>query len=765
MTVSQLGGVVSGWIISFAIATVICAAAALGVIEIRWASKQTLLRRLAQMLRDISQYMDGGAPAHHRDDASDKRPLDNIPIPGTIHHSAPALNHVRIAYRGSEAGWYNVLPANALISCIEGDEVIKKIIRASRVAPDIFAHDLHPTLLHFAEFVQLLPASESHHHANPGGLLAHTLETVLHALTIRTGYLLPLGASAEVIAAQRDFWTYAVFLAALLHDVGKPMTDLKIQWKRGKTSEPVLWSATAGSLNDCAATEYFVGFKKKSERNYDSHAKLGAMLLQRLVPGPTLASMAHVPAGLQELNQYLGGERRGALHEIVQKADQESTRRNLATGSRARFSSARAVPLIERLMGAMTSMFVEGSHLPLNRDGAAGWVYDDCVWLVAKRLADSVREFVLRQEENEEAGFPGDAKNDRLFDAWQEYGYIRINPATGQAIWRVVVTGTNQAGEIAYSHELSVLCFPVAKVWTDLSQIPEAMSGTIEVLPAASQGKTSRDHQSQRPLEDCDAVPMPGDSPEPVDWKKVPAPKFVTRDNRTSKKKTTADTDDLLDERDTAEAEARNARRDKDRRQQEAGSETETGPAHQNDAEEANPEQAPRQQDMADATSAHPFPVPLPIEKLPALKQKGNKEPSALAVDFMKWVQQNLADGSMKHNEAGAPVHFIEYGMALVSPLIFRLYAAANGGQKASAASEDDGDFAMRVQRELLRAQWHATAPGGKNVWTLYVSKKGGQAANKLAAVVLKDPRLWVMPVPPPNPFISAKSDPSGPLP
>ena len=753
MTVSQLGGVVSEWLFSFVIATVICAAAALGIIEIRWTSKQTLLKRLAQLLRDASHHLDVGTPVLDKVVTSDEHPPD-IPANSTVPQSTPPVPPERIAYRGSETGWYNVLPARDLIRCIEGDEVISKIIRATRIAPNIFAHDLQPALLSFAEFVQLLPASESHHHANPGGLLAHTLETVLYALTIRTGYLLPLGASAEVIAAQRDFWTYAVFLAALLHDVGKPVADLKIQWKRGKTSEPTLWSATAGSLNDCAATEYCVGFKKKSERNYDSHTKLGAMLLQRLVPGPTLASMAHVPAGLQELNQYLGGERSGALHEIVQKADQESTRRNLATGSRARFSSARAVPLIERLMGAMTLMFVEGGHLPLNRDGAAGWVYDDCVWLVAKRLADSVREFILRQEEEEEAGFPGDAKNDRLFDAWQEYGCIRINPVTGQAIWRVVVTGTDQAGEIAYKHELSVLCFPVAKVWSERSQIPEAMSGMIEALPAGSQGKSNRDQQSQRPGGNGASASISGDSPtEPVDTKKVPAPKFVARDSKAIKKSAAGDADDLLDKLDTAEAEARSARRDKGRRKQEAESEPKTVPAHQNDAEDSESEQPVRQERMPHATSSLVFPVPLPIEKLPVLAQKGAKEPSVLAVDFMKWVQRNLADGSMKHNEAGAPVHFIEYGMALVSPLIFRLYATATEAQ--SAPSDEDGDFAMRVQRELLRAQWHATAPGGRNVWTLYVSKKGGQVASKLAAVVLKDPRLWVTPVPPPNPFIS----------
>lgn len=733
----------SGWIVAISIATVICAAAALDVIEIRWSNWRRLLRQLAQLLRELSQRLESAAPGRPAGGASD--PSHEPPPHAHNPASTPPAERQPIAYRGSEVGWYNVLGATDLICCIEGDEVIRKIIRATRIAPDIFARDLQPALFNFAEFVQLLPASESHHHANPGGLLAHTLETVLHALTIRTGYLLPLGAGAEVIAAERDFWTYAVFLAALLHDVGKPVADLKIQWKRGKTSAAVFWSATAGSLNDCAATEYFVGFKSKSERNYEAHVRLGAVLLQRLVPGTTLAAMAHAPAGLQELNQYLTGERAGALHEIVQKADQESTRRNLASGPRTRFSTARTVPLIERLMGAMVAMFREGGHLPLNRDGAAGWVYDGCVWLVAKRLADSVREFILRQEQGDDTGFPGEAKNDRLFDAWQEYGCVRTNPATGQAIWRVLVTGTSASGEVAYRHELSVLCFPVAKIWSNLSQCPAAMSGRVEQIAATIPVEREPDAAAAPELADA----MPADSGES---KKVPAPKFVSQESVAIKKPAAEEADDLLDERDTATVEAHNVGHDK--------------PASRLSGTDALSIVAESQADAAigrvaqqmPEASAQPPPasfydrVALPVQKLPTPGQKPAKEPTELAVAFMKWVQRHLADGSMKHNEAGAPVHFIEYGMVLVSPLIFRLYATAN--DVPAGPTEENGDFAMQVQRELLRAQWHAIAPGGKNVWTLYVSKKGGQAASRLAAVVLKEPQRWVVPVPPSNPFI-----------
>ncbi|MFX8168669.1 TraI domain-containing protein, partial [Acinetobacter baumannii] len=73
-------------------------------------------------------------------------------------------------------------------------------------------------------------------------------------------------------------------------------------------------------------------------------------------------------------------------------------------------------------MGALKSMLARGGELPLNRDGAVGWVYHGSVWFVAKRLADQVREHV-RANSPEEA-IPGDERNDRLFDTWQEYGAL-----------------------------------------------------------------------------------------------------------------------------------------------------------------------------------------------------------------------------------------------------------------------------------------------------------------------------------------------------
>ncbi len=85
------------------------------------------------------------------------------------------------------------------------------------------------TAIHrFAALVQLLPASQSHHHSIPGGLLDHSLEVTCNAVRLRQGYLLPPEAGAEEQARQASAWTVAVVCAALLHDTGKIAVDMEI---------------------------------------------------------------------------------------------------------------------------------------------------------------------------------------------------------------------------------------------------------------------------------------------------------------------------------------------------------------------------------------------------------------------------------------------------------------------------------------------------------------------------------------------------------
>ncbi|MCW0038529.1 TraI domain-containing protein, partial [Acinetobacter baumannii] len=146
-------------------------------------------------------------------------------------------------------------------------------------------------------------------HAHAGGLLSHTIEMVLAALTWRNAMLLPGGSQIEEIDAQRDQWSYVVFFAALLHDIAKPMTDLRIQWRCDGMAESIRWTPAGGSLVQITArrvaAEYLVDFTPKSQRDYSAHGKLAQLLLPRIAPESALVFLAQTPAAMDALEQYL----------------------------------------------------------------------------------------------------------------------------------------------------------------------------------------------------------------------------------------------------------------------------------------------------------------------------------------------------------------------------------------------------------------------------------------------------------------------------
>ncbi len=121
---------------------------------------------------------------------------------------------------------------------------------------------------------------------------------------------------------------------------------------------------------------------------------------------------------------------------------------------------------------------------------------------------------------------------------------------------------------------------------------------------------------------------------------------------------------------------------------------------------------------------------------------------------FMAWLQQGLADGTLRVNQAGALVHFVDEGMLLVSPRIFREFAKRideDGGSTANTPGEPD--IGKSIQRQVLREGWHLRADKGVNILT-YQVMRGNRAASRLSGVVIRNPVRFVDPVPPSNPLL-----------
>lgn len=88
-----------------------------------------------------------------------------------------------------------------------------------------FALAARPLIDGYAEFVQLRPMPGSSRYGAPGGQLQRGLVTALRALDHRRGQILPRSAPPEILGALAHRWTYAVFAAALLRDVGEGHSD------------------------------------------------------------------------------------------------------------------------------------------------------------------------------------------------------------------------------------------------------------------------------------------------------------------------------------------------------------------------------------------------------------------------------------------------------------------------------------------------------------------------------------------------------------
>ena len=123
---------------------------------------------------------------------------------------------------------------------------------------------------------------------------------------------------------------------------------------------------------------------------------------------------------------------------------------------------------------------------------------------------------------------------------------------------------------------------------------------------------------------------------------------------------------------------------------------------------------------------------------------------------FIEWVQRGLSDGTLRVNVADALVHFVDEGMLLVSPRIFREFAeryGEDGNGSALACAAGEADIGLFIQRQVLRAGWHLRTDQGVNFLT-YQVMHGKRAVSRLSGVVIPDPVRFVDPVPPVNPLL-----------
>ncbi|MBN2907822.1 MAG: TraI domain-containing protein, partial [Rhodobacteraceae bacterium] len=246
-------------------------------------------------------------------------------------------NPRRRAVQPPRPGLFPILPADALLE--PHGPILNRIEELAGVPRSYYQRYYQAALQQYARFVQQLPASEAHHHAGPGGLLAHGLAVAAAALKIRRGHLLPPGASAETIDQQQDLWTYAVFTAALCHDLGKPAADQAVTlYDDQGNAWP--WSPWTGHM---AAPAKWYGNEFRRGRVYGLHEKAALLLVNRIVPPEGLAWLSGEVGAFAAWLACVAGDtdNAGPFGEIVGRADGESVSRSLGAEPRNRLPASR----------------------------------------------------------------------------------------------------------------------------------------------------------------------------------------------------------------------------------------------------------------------------------------------------------------------------------------------------------------------------------------------------------------------------------------
>ncbi len=200
-------------------------------------------------------------------------------------------------------------------------KLIRDICFASKLTEDEYMQYLVPVIFNLARHVHVCPASEYDHHQGYGGLFTHSLEVAYYAANKGAGTIFDRNATPQDRHNNRRRWMLVCILAGLLHDCGKPYTDMNITAADGrlwKKDAPLLTWLRSGDIR-----EYFVAFRVG--RVHNEHMAKSLAIYKEIIPEATLRFLCATPTGQTMVAQLedslLNGKQGGLIGSIVVEAD------------------------------------------------------------------------------------------------------------------------------------------------------------------------------------------------------------------------------------------------------------------------------------------------------------------------------------------------------------------------------------------------------------------------------------------------------------
>lgn len=309
-------------------------------------------------------------------------------------------------------------PATEVEDLLQSQQMlVKQTINAMGWRPSMSDQLVMPILRNFAAYVHHLPASAAHHHRYAGGLFRHGLEVAHWAVTSSRGVIFAGRDTGERRRILEPRWRYLVFLAAIFHDIGKAVVDMRVTDRSGSLewvpySEPLLTWLKANNID-----RYFISWSSGQHKIHESFGKYAENFI---ITSEARAFLRGVRAKEIEIaySQCLAGaplsEEACLVYKLVQQADRDSVEIDLQKNRDKPVGDETGTPVARYVCDAMRRL-VREKKWTVNRPGALVWATPEGVHIVWRHAVKDIVELLAKDKV---AGIPRDPNTlaDILFE-------------------------------------------------------------------------------------------------------------------------------------------------------------------------------------------------------------------------------------------------------------------------------------------------------------------------------------------------------------
>lgn len=303
-------------------------------------------------------------------------------------------------------------------------EIIGKLRQASALTYEDFDAYIMPVIRNYARFVHLLPASETDHHSDLGGLFRHGLEVAFHASRRCEGKEFGLNEDPSIRKFQFFRWRACALIGGMVHDIGKAVIDVGAIDETGKE----VWNPHVHALYDWALENrlefYFVSWNPA--RLHREHDAISATALDRIIPVETKRWMGQHRGRVAYDSMLLAlahsENRNNPLIDIIHGADMASVDLDLKDAHRrlAAVGEGGTRGLGSRFLRAIWDKLNNGDW-PVNIPGLPIWNTEAGVFAIYPVIAKEIIEHLRAKGEK---GIPLDAPT--VLQILSDCGHIAV---------------------------------------------------------------------------------------------------------------------------------------------------------------------------------------------------------------------------------------------------------------------------------------------------------------------------------------------------